>query len=127
MVRKIQLTLMVLVLFASAACAGMRAYPTGLRADQSPVFYAHLKAVAEKRSMQYSDHNTSLNVRTERGDWLQFMTKKDVIELVVLPETKGLDDQQIATRQEELRKLGDELIAEAKSMAEESRAFDPKG
>ena len=111
---------------ALSACAGMRSYPTGLRADQSPVFYAHLKAVAEKRNMQYSDHNHSLNVRTEKGDWLQFMTKKDVIELVIIPEVEGLNDAQIAERQEELRKLGDELIAEAKQQAESSKAFDVK-
>lgn len=102
----------------------MAQYPTGIPDSSSPKFYAAMELVANERGMMISKHPTSLNVQTKEGDWLQYMQQNGVIVLVVIAETDGLTDDQIEARKAKLKALSDELVAEARKHAEETKAFD---
>ena len=107
-----------------AGCAGMAEYPLGIPASSSPKFYASMESVAAGRGMMISKHPTSLNLQTKDGDWLQYMQRDGTIILLVIAETDGLTDAQIAERKAKLKQLSDELVAEARGIAAQASAFD---
>lgn len=113
-----------LLALALVGCAGMAEYPLGISSSASPKFYASMEAVAAKHGMMVSKHATSLNLQTKEGDWLQYMQRDGSIILVVIAETSGLDDSQIAARKAKLKALSDELIDEAAELSDRASAFD---
>jgi hypothetical protein len=107
-----------------AACAGMQQHPVGLPATAAPRFFVHLESVGRSRGMMISRHPDSLHLRTAQGDWLQYMVQQDQINLVLLPNTKGLSPEQISERQMRLKALSDELVESARTQAVQARAFE---
>ena len=107
-----------------AACAGMQQVHLGIPAYAAPKFFVSLEAVGHSRGLMVSKHPDSLNLRTPDGDWLQYMVQQDAINLVLLPNTKGLSEEQIRMRQGQLRTLSDVIVAEARQRAEQTRAFE---
>jgi hypothetical protein len=106
-----------------SGCAGMAEYPLGIPASSSPRFFASMEAVASSRGMMISKHATSLHVQTRDGDWLQYMERNGSIILLVIADTDGLDDLQIAERKAKLKQLSDELVGEARKNAAEVSVF----
>ena len=117
---------MILVaLFGLSACAGMRMYPTGLTAAQAPKVFAALEVAAAERGYEYSNQPTSMNVKTSEG-WIQYMIREGAIDMVILPDTDGLDKPAIAERGQRLKVVGDELLGKAREQAASNAAFDPR-
>jgi hypothetical protein len=112
------------LVFALAACAGMQQHSLGLPSTVAARFFAHMESVGRSRGMMISRHPDSLHLRTAGGDWLQYMVQQDQINLVLLPNTEGLSEDQIHQRQARLKALSDELVARARSQAEQARAFE---
>ncbi len=106
------------------ACAGMQQVQLGIPADVAPRFFFHVEAAGRARGLSVSKHPDSVNLRTRQGDWLQYMVQQDAINLVLLPNTKGLSEPQIRERQAELRALSDSIVAEARSRASQAKAFE---
>ncbi len=115
-------------LFCSAAvlpaCAGMQQVQLGIPAYVAPKFFFHLEAVGKARGLMVSKHPESLHLRTPRGDWLQYMVQQDAINLVMLPNTQGLSEEQIRERQNELRAQSESMVAEARLRSEQAKAFE---
>lgn len=107
-----------------AGCAGMAQYPLGIPASSSPKFYASMEAVAASHNMMISRHDTSLNIQTAEGDWLQYMQQNGAIVLVVIAETDGLDEAGIEKRKADLKRLSDQLVEEARDNAADASVFD---
>jgi hypothetical protein len=112
------------IVVSLAACAGMQQHSIGLPATAAPRFFVHLESVAQSRGMMISRHRDSLHVRTAQGDWLQYMVQQDQINLVLLPNTKGLSPEQIRQRQARLKALSDELVESARAQAKQAWAFE---
>lgn len=116
--------LCVLWIVVVPACAGMRQYTIGVPAYVAPNFFAHLESVGQARGFGISRHPTSLNLRTPEGDWLQYMIHGEQIDLVLLPNVKGLSEDQIRQRQAQLKTLSDEMVSQARSQAVQTKAFE---
>lgn len=106
------------------ACAGMQQVQLGIPAYVAPKFFFHLEAVGKARGLMVSKQPESLHLRTPRGDWLQYMVQQDAINLVMLPNTKGLSEEQIRERQNELRAQSEAMVAEARTRSEQTKAFE---
>jgi hypothetical protein len=108
-----------------AGCAGIAEYPLGIPTSSAPKFYAAMTAVASAHGMQISNHPDSLNIETADGDWLQYMQRPNgSISLVVIANTKGLDDDEIETRKTKLKALSDSLVNEARKTASDAKVFE---
>src|SRR5262249_49875023 len=119
----IRFAIVSIVFFGVMACAGMRQYPLGIPSSAAPQFFPAMEVAGTNHAMTVSKHPDSLHLRTPEGDWLQYMIKGSQIDLVILPETTGLTDEQIASRQAKLKALSDQLIAEAQGTAERAKSF----
>lgn len=107
-----------------AACAGVASRPLGIPASSAPRFFASMEAVGAAHGMMISRHPSSLHLKTSTGEWLQYMIKQDRIDIVVLANTDGLTEAQIGARQRDLFALSDQLVAEARSNAAQSKVFE---
>jgi hypothetical protein len=106
------------------ACAGMQQVQLGIPAAVAPKFFFHLEVVGKARGLMVSKHPDSLHLRTQEGDWLQYMVQQDAINLVMLPNTKNLTEEQIQARQARLRDLSQAMVAEARERASQNKAFE---
>src|SRR5262245_18143740 len=117
MTRAMRAAAILIIFCCVTSCAGMRQYALGIPSSAAPQFFPAMEAAGTNHGLTISKHPDSLHLRTAEGDWLQYMIHGNQIDLVILPETSGLTDDQIASRQTKLKALSDELVAEAQSTA----------
>lgn len=91
-------------------------HPVGVSANKAPQFFTELELVAERRGYTVARPSGVVNVKTAEGDWLQYNlnAQKTEVLLTIVPNTENLTDAELTARQEKLRALSDELVAEAK-------------
>jgi hypothetical protein len=91
-------------------------HPIGVSASKAEDFFTQLELAAKRRGYTVARPRGVANVKTAEGDWLQYdldAQKKEVL-LTIVPNADNLSDTEIAARQEKLRALSDELVAEAR-------------
>lgn len=91
-----------------AACAGSQQYRTGIQVAQSGQIFGALRRVAEAHKLEVSDAAGGIAIRTEQGDYLQYMPYGKEVALVI-----SADDTRLASA----KQLGDSLIVEARQVA----------
>ncbi len=92
-----------------AACAGSQQYQTGIQVAQSGQIFGALRRVAQAHKLEVSDAAGGVSIKTEQGDYLQYMPYGKEVTLVVSADE---------TRQAAAKQLGDALITEARQVAQ---------
>ena len=91
-----------------AGCAGSQQYQTGVQVAQSSQLFGALRRVAESRKLEVSDAAGGVSIKTEQGDYLQYLPYGKEVALVVSADE---------TRQASAKELGESLIVEARQVA----------
>lgn len=113
----------VVAVLLSGCASYVREYSIAMPAQNALQFFFHVTSAAKNRTYETERTERGVRIVTPTSDVLRYeMTSEEVV-LIVEPNTRKKDRQEIEGRLEELHALGETLVDEARFTAERAKAF----
>ncbi len=117
------ISVLFVLLFGLTACAGAQRYATGIPASGTQKFYFHMEKEARDRGYT-TTRDDGLSIDVQDG-WLQYDVLGDEISLVITVKRAGdMSEDEIATKQANLKALSDDLVAKARARSDAAKSFE---